>query len=163
VAFLYIFLPADMPDFVKKHFRGRYYAHRGLHNIAEGVPENSLRAFALAAEKGYGVELDVHLSADGQVVVFHDDDLSRACGVERKISDCTYGEMQKLKLFGTDIAENHCSEQCTGVTGKIFFTHLIHIPADFIYLPCYPFRIPSGNICIIASRTQKNSLTAKIG
>lgn len=102
VAFLYIFLPADMPDFVKKHFRNRYYAHRGLHNIAEGVPENSLRAFALAAEKGYGVELDVHLSADGQVVVFHDDDLSRACGVERKISDCTYSELQKLKLFGTE-------------------------------------------------------------
>ena len=46
------------------------YAHRGLHG--EGVPENSLSAFARAAEAGYGIELDVQLSRDGTVMVFHD-------------------------------------------------------------------------------------------
>ena len=101
VGFLYIFLPADIPSYVKKVYRGRYYAHRGLHNIDENVPENSLTAFKKAAEKGYGVELDVHLSADGQVVVFHDDDLMRMCGVDKKIADCTYDELQQYSLLGT--------------------------------------------------------------
>ena len=101
VGFLYVFLPADMPHYVKKAYRGRYYAHRGLHDLDESVPENSLTAFKKAAEKGYGVELDVHLSADGQVVVFHDDDLRRACGVDKKIADCTYDELQQYSLFGT--------------------------------------------------------------
>ncbi|MBR5903488.1 MAG: glycerophosphodiester phosphodiesterase [Clostridia bacterium] len=101
VGFLYIFLPADIPSYVKKVYRGRYYAHRGLHNIDENVPENSLTAFKKAAEKGYGIELDVHLSADGQVVVFHDDDLRRMCGVDKKIADCTYDELQQYSLLGT--------------------------------------------------------------
>ncbi|MBR4954725.1 MAG: glycerophosphodiester phosphodiesterase [Clostridia bacterium] len=101
VGFLYIFLPADIPSYVKKVYRGRYYAHRGLHNIDENVPENSLAAFKKAAEKGYGIELDVHLSADGQVVVFHDDDLRRMCGVDKKIADCTYDELQQYSLLGT--------------------------------------------------------------
>ena len=102
VGFLFVFLPADMPHYVKKAYAGRFYAHRGLHNLNEGVPENSLTAFKKAAEKGYGVELDVHLTADGKVVVFHDDDLHRACGVERKIADCTYPELLEYPLFGTN-------------------------------------------------------------
>ena len=46
------------------------YAHRGLHG--GGVPENSLAAFELACKKGFGIELDVQLSRDGKVMVFHD-------------------------------------------------------------------------------------------
>ena len=42
----------------------RYYAHRGLYDNNSDAPENSLRAFALAAEAGYGAELDVHLTRD---------------------------------------------------------------------------------------------------
>ena len=101
VLFMYIFLPADMPEFVKKAFKGRYYAHRGLHNIDAGIPENSLAAFARAAQKGYGIELDVHLSLDEKVVVFHDDDLERMCGVNKKIAECTYSELSELSLQGT--------------------------------------------------------------
>jgi hypothetical protein len=48
------------------HFYGLNCAHRGLHTADQSVPENSLTAFALAREKGYGVELDVRLSKDGQ-------------------------------------------------------------------------------------------------
>ena len=44
------------------------YAHRGLHNREKGVPENSLMAFELAARGGFGMELDVQLTQDGQVV-----------------------------------------------------------------------------------------------
>ena len=54
------------------------YAHRGLHG--NGIPENSLAAFRLAAEAGCGIELDVQLSRDGEVMVFHDYTLTRMTG-----------------------------------------------------------------------------------
>lgn len=79
---------------------GYYYAHRGLHNLNEGVPENSMKAFRLAVEKGYGIELDVQLSADGVPVVFHDNTLTRMCGVDRRVCDLTLAELKKLSLGG---------------------------------------------------------------
>lgn len=78
------------------------YAHRGLHDAARGVPENSLKAFRLAAEKGYGAELDIHLSADGRLVVMHDDSLLRTCGVEGRVEDMTAEELAALRLEGTE-------------------------------------------------------------
>ena len=54
--------PAKADKEKKAPFLGRYYAHRGLHSGDERVPDNSLPAFALAAEKGYGIELDVHIT-----------------------------------------------------------------------------------------------------
>ena len=56
---------------------GVRYAHRGLHDKDQGRPENSLAAFRLAAEKGFGAELDVHLMADGKLAVVHDSSLQR--------------------------------------------------------------------------------------
>lgn len=53
------------------------FAHRGLHG--PGVPENSLAACRAAIELGAGIECDVRLSGDGQVMVFHDHDLRRMC------------------------------------------------------------------------------------
>ena len=68
-------------------FHGRFYAHRGLHNNGSEAPENSMAAFKKAVKAGYGIELDIQLTKDKQVVVFHDDFLKRICGVEGKISD----------------------------------------------------------------------------
>lgn len=59
------------------------YSHRGLHDKAAGVPENSLAAFRASAENGYGMELDVQAAADGTPMVFHDftlDRMTRECG-----------------------------------------------------------------------------------
>ena len=78
------------------------YAHRGLHDIKNGIPENSLAAFRLSAEAGYGTEFDIQLSRDGQVVVFHDDDLRRVCGVDARVDSLDYDELKKLRLLGTD-------------------------------------------------------------
>ena len=86
---------------MEEAFSGLNCAHRGLHTEDQCVPENSIPAFAAAREKGYGVELDVHLSKDGQVVVFHDDDLKRACGVDKLVSDLNWNELSALPLFGT--------------------------------------------------------------
>ena len=71
-------------------FMGRNYAHRGLHKIDKSIPENSLPAFEAAARIGYGVELDVHLTLDDELVVFHDDDLKRICGVEGKVEEKSF-------------------------------------------------------------------------
>ena len=61
-------------------------AHRGLWS-PDGPPENSLGAFQAACAAGYGIELDVQLSADGEAVVFHDDKLERMAGARGRIRD----------------------------------------------------------------------------
>ncbi|MBR3018628.1 MAG: glycerophosphodiester phosphodiesterase [Clostridia bacterium] len=72
------------------------FAHRGLYGGS--VPENSLTAFQLAVNKGYGIELDVQLTADGELAVHHDASLLRTCGVDRKISEMTAGEIRRYPL-----------------------------------------------------------------
>lgn len=81
---------------------GKFYAHRGLHNLSEGVPENSMAAFRRAAEHGYGIELDVQLTRDGQVIVAHDYDLKRICGIEKEIDSLTYEELSRFPILGTE-------------------------------------------------------------
>ena len=76
--------------------RGVDYAHRGLWNGAR--PENSLAAFRAAHDAGFGVELDVHLAADGSLPVVHDSRLQRMCGDPRRIDDLTEPEWRALRL-----------------------------------------------------------------
>lgn len=76
-------------------------AHRGLWN-GDGAPENSLAAFQAACAAGYGVELDVQLSADGEAMVFHDEDLQRLTGQAGRLCDRTAAELADLRLAGTD-------------------------------------------------------------
>jgi glycerophosphoryl diester phosphodiesterase len=76
-------------------------AHRGLW-APDGAPENSLAAFQAACAGGYGVELDVQLSADGEAVVFHDDDLIRLTGAEGRVRDHTAADLAGLRLCGSD-------------------------------------------------------------
>ena len=78
------------------------YAHRGLYDNDAGIPENSLAAFRRAAEAGFGAELDVHLTADGQLAVIHDSDLQRVCGRAGKVEELTYAELSQLRLLGTE-------------------------------------------------------------
>lgn len=85
-----------------RQFSAHRYAHRGLHDIAAGIPENSLPAFRRAREAGYGSELDVHLTADGKVVVIHDSDLMRLTGRPGVVEDLTLEELREYRLQGTD-------------------------------------------------------------
>ena len=79
--------------------RETYYAHRGLHNNAGNAPENSLAAFEKAVKAGYGIELDVQLTRDNQVVVTHDFHLRRNCNVQKEVDACTYEELQQYPIF----------------------------------------------------------------
>ncbi len=76
-------------------------AHRGLW-AKDGAPENSLGAFQAACKAGYGIELDVQLSADGEAMVFHDDDLERMTGVKGRLRDRTAADLAELRLMGSD-------------------------------------------------------------
>lgn len=76
-------------------------AHRGLWT-GGGAPENSLAAFQAACGRGYAIELDVQLTADGHAMVFHDDKLDRLTGVEGRLRDHTAADLGAMKLLGTD-------------------------------------------------------------
>jgi len=97
---LYIFMIfPNMPRRAIKHLQGWDYAHRGLWN--DHLPENSMAAFRNAIDNRFGMEMDVHLTSDDQLVVFHDDTLTRMCGVDKKICDCTLEELRQYRLKNT--------------------------------------------------------------
>lgn len=85
----------------KEAFLHYNFAHRGLHCIEEQIPENSLKAFQSAVNHGFGIELDVQLSKDGRIMVFHDDNLKRMTGKDALIWDLTAEELRSLRLAGT--------------------------------------------------------------
>lgn len=72
------------------------YAHRGLWGA--DVPENSLAAFRAAAAAGVGAELDVRVTADGELVVFHDATLMRMCGHAARVDELTFPELRRVHL-----------------------------------------------------------------
>ena len=80
---------------------GVKYAHRGLHDADQGIPENSMAAFRRAVDHGFGAELDVHLMADGGLAVVHDSDLTRVCGKKVLIEDLTAADLKDYPLLGT--------------------------------------------------------------
>ena len=76
-------------------------AHRGLWS-PDGPPENSLGAFQAASAAGYGVELDVQLSADGEAMVFHDATLQRMTGQAGRVCDHTAVDLARMRLTGSE-------------------------------------------------------------
>ena len=115
---IYLFLvsprvsaPADM-----EMLRG-VYAHRGLWN--ERYPENSIPAFQRAIANGFGIELDIQLSKDGQIVVFHDDSLMRVCGVNKRVCELTLTELKSLRLCGTQETIPTFAEALRLISGKV--------------------------------------------
>ena len=114
---IYLFLIAPKNKKEMKKFKSRLYAHRGLHN--EERAENSMSAFKAAVDAGYGIELDIRLSKDGKLVVFHDDTLDRVCGREGKVIDFTAEELADFKLNGTNDGVPLFSNVLSLVDGKV--------------------------------------------
>lgn len=80
----------------------RPIAHRGLHDLNQMRWENTLSAFDAAARKGYAIECDVHLAADGVPVVFHDPYLKRLLGLDGSVYDKTAAELGACRIGGTE-------------------------------------------------------------
>lgn len=76
-------------------------AHRGLHDMNKLRWENTLSAFVAAADRGYAIECDVHLSSDGIPVIFHDEPLQRLLGQEGNIWERTAAELSACSVGGT--------------------------------------------------------------
>lgn len=85
-----------------EEFSKVYIAHRGLHDNEGAAPENTMAAFRKAVEAGYGIELDVRETKDGQLVISHDDSLKRTAGIDRKISEMNYSEFRDVPLFRSE-------------------------------------------------------------
>jgi len=99
--------------------RFRLVAHRGLHDNANGVPENSMTAFQRAIDRGHAIELDVRLTADDQLVVFHDNTLNRMTGVPGDVDRWVLADLKKLRLLGTEEAIPTVEEMLELVNGQV--------------------------------------------
>ncbi|MCQ2508752.1 MAG: glycerophosphodiester phosphodiesterase [Dorea sp.] len=118
---VYLFLLAPGPDrrSQMKSYEKQYIAHRGLFNNISGIPENSIPAFQLAVERGYGIELDVQMTSDHKLVVFHDESLKRMCGVNKVLNQCSWEELQQYRLVDTDEKVPLYEEVLKVIGGKV--------------------------------------------
>ena len=101
IIYLFMLYPNTSRKEKLKPYEEVYIAHRGLFNNKD-VPENSLTAFRKAVENNYGIELDVQLTTDNQLVVFHDQSLLRMTGIDKDLIDCSFEELQQYKLLETE-------------------------------------------------------------
>ncbi len=99
-------------------FLKRPIAHRGLHNN-KNIIENTLESFDLAIKNNFLIELDVVLSKDNEVMVFHDLDLYRLTGIKKLIKDCNANELRDIKLLKTNSVISSFDEVLYKVNGKV--------------------------------------------
>ena len=94
-------------------------AHRGYHDVANHRPENSLSAFAAAIAAGYGIELDVQLTADGEAMVFHDDTLDRMTGKTDAVLDHSAVALGAIRLRNSTDLIPTLAQVLALVAGKV--------------------------------------------
>ena len=90
----------------------RPIAHRGLHDRANGIIENSRTAFEAAIAAGFAIECDVQLTRDGVPVIFHDDGMERLLGLAGDIRDAQSDTVLKAPLLGS------ASQDCPQTFGQ---------------------------------------------
>lgn len=96
----------------------RPIAHRGLHRGFK-IPENSMKAFELAVENNYAIELDVRITKDNQVIVFHDKNLIRLCDSRKKVKNQRYSVLKQMKLYNTDESIPLLKDVLALIEGKV--------------------------------------------
>lgn len=123
ICFTGLYLFAVYPETSRRNqmdaYHGTMFSHRGYHCIEKNIPENSISAFRAAISNGYGIELDVHLTKDKQVIVFHDDTLKRVCGLNKRPEKMTAAELRKYSLLGTTEHMPTLREVLKLVDGKV--------------------------------------------
>ncbi len=120
LVFLILISPSDRKHPKIGMLRGAYIAHRGLHDKSKSIPENSLSAFEQALKHGFPIEIDIHLTKDNKVVVFHDEKLERMCGSEGSVEEKTLEELRTLRLLDSDEKIPTLEETLNLVNGKQF-------------------------------------------
>ena len=121
ILYLFLIAPRSFGRVNRIPFYGFHYAHRGLFDNDSEAPENSLLAFQKAVDCGYGMELDIQLSKDNELVIFHDATLERMCGVKGNVWDYTLEELQQMKLANSNQRIPSFQEFLQIVDGKVPF------------------------------------------
>ncbi|MEO1138332.1 MAG: glycerophosphodiester phosphodiesterase family protein [Pseudomonadota bacterium] len=94
-------------------------AHRALHDVSDGRPENSRSAIVAAIDHGYGLEIDLQLSRDGAAMVFHDYDLKRLTGVSGAVQQRDAAALEQVQLSGGQEGIPGFSEVLSLVAGRV--------------------------------------------
>lgn len=104
---------------LSRDFLSAPIAHRALHDLKCGRPENSRAAIQAAIAAGYGIEIDLQASADGQAMVFHDYDLARLTKTTGVIQHKTAAELGTIELRGGDEGVPRLDEVLKLVSGQV--------------------------------------------
>jgi glycerophosphoryl diester phosphodiesterase len=108
---------------------GRPIAHRGLHDAAHGLIENTAGAVRAAIEANYGIEVDVQLSSDGEAMVHHDDVLGRLTEGSGRLDAYTAAELKRVAFRGSTERMMTLGELCDLVGGRV--TMLVELKSRF--------------------------------
>lgn len=114
------------------------FAHRGLHDAK--TPENSLAAFDRAIARGFGIELDVRMTADGDVIVFHDPTLDRMTDGHGEVIRMSREQLGRIRLKGSKETLQSLHDVLRHVAGRV--PVLIEVKStDGKYMPaCFAVR-----------------------
>jgi len=107
----------------------RPIAHRGLHDAAHGIIENTAGAVRAAIAGNYGIEVDLQISADGEAMVHHDEALGRLTEGEGRLDSFTAAELKRVPFRGTDERMMTLGELCDLVGGRV--TVLLELKSRF--------------------------------
>ena len=77
------------------------YAHRGLFDNKK-IVENTISAFKRALKEKLNIELDIRVTLDNKIIVFHDENIKRLTGIDSFVKDMTYDELSKTNLLNTN-------------------------------------------------------------
>lgn len=97
--------------------KGLYIAHRGIHN--DKIIENTIPAFSLALDKRVPIEFDIRILKDGNLVVYHDNNLKRLMGIDRDLASYQYDELKNLTFPNTNIHIPLLKDILDLVNGKV--------------------------------------------
>src|SRR5271156_1286147 len=117
----------------------RPIAHRGLHDAANGIIENTAGAVRAAIAAGYGIEVDVQVSADGEAMVHHDDVLGRLTEGESRLDQLSAAELKRIPFRGSAERMITLGDLCDIVGGRVSL--LVELKSRFDDDPRLPARV----------------------
>ena len=104
------------------------YAHRGLFDNKK-IVENTISAFKRALLDNFNIELDIRVTKDNKIVVFHDNNIKRLTGIDRLVKEMTYNELSNVKLLNTTDKIPLLEDVLKLVNGRV--TLLIELKENF--------------------------------
>src|SRR5581483_2058192 len=117
----------------------RPVAHRGLHDAAAGIIENTPSPVAAAIAGGYGIDVDLQITADGEAMVFHDRQLGRLIEGEARLDSLPAAELKRLPYIATSDRMMTLGELCELVAGRA--TLILELKSRFDPDPRLPLKV----------------------